>query len=465
MYRSYKKTKEPIHFIGIGGIGMSGIAEVLCRLGFPVSGSDAQESATTQRLKELGVKIHIGHDAAHLDAPKVVVYSSAIKNTNPEFVEAKRRGIPLVPRAEMLAELMRLKYGIGIAGTHGKTSTTSMVGTILMAANLDPTVIVGGKVGALGGNAKLGEGQFIVAEADESDGSFLKLSPVITVITNIDNDHMDFYGNMDHLREAFAQFADKVPYYGRVIFCSDDAEARTLLPALHKPYLSYGFNPGPEAGGAPHLLITEYRTDGEGCRFTITRDGATLCELKLKFPGKHWALNATAAIAVALELDVPLETAVLALDQFAGVGRRFEHKGDLVSPQVRIIDDYGHHPTEIAATVDAARQHWAGKGRVIVAFQPHRFSRTQNCWDQFAPSLKSADHVLLMDIYAAGETAMPGIDSQTLAIAMKQQGCPHVEYSGDVAQTVKKLKATLKDGDLLVTLGAGSVTQLAGFLL
>ncbi len=464
MYRPYKKTKEPLHFIGIGGIGMSGIAEVLCRLGFPVSGSDAQESTTTQRLQGLGVKVHVGHNASHLGDAKVVVYSSAIKNTNPEYAEAKRRGIPLVPRAEMLAELMRLKYGIGIAGTHGKTSTTSMVGTILMAANLDPTIIVGGKVGGLGGNAKLGEGQFLVAEADESDGSFLKLSPVITVITNIDNDHIDFYGNMAHLREAFAQFADKVPYYGRVILCSDDAEARSLLPQLQKPHLTYGFSPAPETA-ATHLQISEYRTHGEGCRFTITRDGAHLCELKLKFPGKHWALNATAALAVALELDVPLETAVVALDQFAGVARRFELKGEMVKPHVRIIDDYGHHPTEIAATVEAACQHWAGKGRVVVAFQPHRFSRTQSCWGQFAGSLKAADQVFLLDIYAAGEAPLSGIDSQTLARAMKQQGCPQVEHSGDLMQTATRLKTTLKDGDLLITLGAGSITQLGGMLL
>lgn len=454
----YKRVKEPIHFVGIGGIGMSGIAEVLFRLGFPVSGSDVSESSAVLKLRDLGIKISIGHAAQNLGSAKVLVVSSAISPNNPELLEAKRRGYPIVPRAEMLAELMRLKYGVAIAGTHGKTTTTSMLASILTAAKLDPTVIVGGKVGQLGGNAKLGGGQFLVAEADESDGSFLKLSPVLTVITNIDNDHLDYYGHMERLRLSFLQFANKVPYYGRCIVCFDDPEVQKLLPLIERPLQTYGFLEGAE------FQIRNFSPHEKGSQFDVYKGLQKLCSLKLPYPGQHNALNATAALAAALDLDVTIECAIEALESFQGVGRRFELKGILKNGNVPIIDDYGHHPTEIAATLKAAKQYWS-KGRVVVAFQPHRFSRTQLCWDQFPTALEIADRVFILDIYAAGESPIPGIASQELVSACSPQNSHKFEYAGSLDQASQLLSQELRAGDLLVTLGAGSITQLGPQLL
>lgn len=453
----YKKLKQQVHFIGIGGIGMSGIAEVLARQGFPVSGSDLNESDTVRRLRDLGVKISIGHRAENLVGAKVVVISSAVGRDNPEVLEAQRQGVPIVQRAEMLAELMRLKFGVAVAGTHGKTTTTSMLASMVAHAGADPTVVVGGKVDALGGNAKVGQGQFLIAEADESDGSFLRLSPVVTVITNIDNDHLDFYGQMEKLRMSFLEFANKVPYYGRSIICADDPEVQKLLPLIAKPHWTYGFSE------SANFRITDFRTQNMGSSFSLVRDGTKICDVTLRVPGKHNARNAVGALAAALELDVDLELALEGLASFSGVRRRFEVKGELKKLGVTIVDDYGHHPTEIAATLAAARTFWS-KGRIVVAFQPHRYSRTQICWDQFADALKDADEIYLLDIYAAGEPAIPGINSQELSkkIFAKLGKC---EYVGTLDQAKRAVESGLRHGDLLITLGAGNITQLGPSLI
>ncbi|MGE4232574.1 MAG: UDP-N-acetylmuramate--L-alanine ligase [Bacteriovoracia bacterium] len=448
----YKKVKDPIHFIGIGGIGMSGIAQVLAAQGYPVSGSDLVESDTVKKLRNLGIRVSIGHKAENLANAKIVVVSSAVKKDNHEIVEAKRLEIPIVARAEMLAEIMRLKFGIAVAGTHGKTTTTSMLATILFGAQEDPTIIVGGKVDALGGNAKLGKGKFLVAEADESDGSFLSLSPVVTIITNIDNDHLDFYGQMEKLRSAFVNFANKVPYYGRSIVCIDDIETAKIIPMLSKPLWTYGFSEDAQ------FQITDFKVTNTGSKFSLKRDGAALGEVRLQVPGKHNARNAVAAIAAALEIDLSFEQAVAALENFSGVRRRFEKKGHHASGAL-VIDDYGHHPTEIEATLSAAKSF--SKGRVIAVFQPHRFSRTQLCWDSFAKAFELADTVVLADIYPAGEAPIDGIDSSHLAqhIAQNHKDC---RYAGKLSEIPSQVSNLLSKDDLLVLLGAGNITQLSG---
>ncbi len=462
----YKQAKQPVHFVGIGGIGMSGIAEILCRMGFPVSGSDIADSSTIQNLKKIGVRIHIGHHADHLGDARVVVISSAIAANNAEILAAKQRGLPIVPRAEMIAELMRLKYGIAVAGTHGKTTTTSMLGSIAAHCSQDPTIIVGGKVDQLGGNAKLGSGRFLIAEADESDGSFLSLSPVINIITNIDNDHLDHYGNMERLRMAFISFANKVPYYGRNILCLDDPELQKILPLLERPKWTYGFK-----AEADFSLSDFKAASNDHSVFKIHHQGGLFAEVELPRPGKHNALNATAALLAALEMDIPLKAAIQALAKFAGVGRRFEDRGRLKQPSVRIIDDYGHHPTEITATLASARQVQKPKERLIVAFQPHRYSRTQMCWDQFEESFKLADVIIMADVYAAGEKELPGIDSQSLVKHCNKGNKTdspknsRFQYGGSLEQCAALLKNILKKDDLLITLGAGSITQLPTLLL
>jgi UDP-N-acetylmuramate--alanine ligase len=448
----YKRVKEQVHFIGIGGIGMSGIAEVLARQGFPVSGSDQSESETVRRLRDLGVRVAMGHRAENLAGAKVVVVSSAIGRDNPEILEAQRLGLPLVPRAEMLAELMRLRFGIAVAGTHGKTTTTSMLASMLAHAGEDPTVVVGGKVDALGGNAKLGQGKFLIAEADESDGSFLRLSPVVTVVTNIDNDHLDYYGQMEKLRMSFVEFANKVPYYGRSVVCRDDAEIAKLLPLIAKPHWTFGFS------AESDFRIVDFRPKGIGSVFSLLRNGTKLCDVTLAVPGEHNARNAVGALAAALEIDVDLTLALDGLAQFTGVRRRFEIKGQMRGREVTVVDDYGHHPTEIAATLSAARGFWKS-GRIVVAFQPHRYTRTQICWDQFAKSFAAADKVYLLDVYAAGESPIAGITSEKLA---KLISC---DYVGTLDEAAKRIAAELNSGDLLITLGAGSITQLGAMLL
>lgn len=442
-----KRIKEPMHFVGIGGIGMSGIAEVLFQLGFPISGSDISDSETVKKLRSLGIKIQIGHKAENIHSAKVIVISSAIQIDNPELVEAKRLSLPIVSRAEMLAELMRLKYGIAVAGAHGKTTTTSMVATILAYAGTDPTVIVGGKVDSLGGNAKLGQGSMLVAEADESDGSFLKLSPVLNVITNIDNDHLDYYQNMEGLRQAFIQFADKIPYYGQNILCGDDTEIRQILPLIQRPHITYGFAPEND------FQIMNFKSTDSGCIFSIYRKSTKLFNVELSVPGEHNALNATAAIIVALECDIEVDKILEGIKSFKGVQRRFQLKGTVHG--FTVIDDYGHHPTEIEATLKTAKEYWRkNKKKVYVVFQPHRYSRTQICWSQFKHALSFADHTFLLDIYPAGEKPLEGIHSKIMANEFGY------EYVGNIDESVLKIKNKVQPGDLLLTMGAGNVHLL-----
>lgn len=462
----YKRVKEQIHFVGIGGIGMSGIAEILARLGFPVSGSDLTESDIVKKLRDLGVRIEIGHRAENIAGAKAIVVSSAVSKDNPEVVEARKLQLPIVPRAEMLAELMRLKYGVAVAGTHGKTTTTSMLGSILTHANFDPTVIVGGKVDALGGNAKLGKGQFLVAEADESDGSFLRLSPVVTLVTNIDNDHLDHYGGMTKLRSAFVEFANRVPYYGRTILCIDDEEAKALLKQIDKPVWTYGFS------SAADFQIRDFEPCGAtGSRFEVWRSRQKLAEVNLVVPGQHNARNAVGAFAAAVELDVPIEKIIESLSLFSGVRRRFELKAKLEKPNITIVDDYGHHPTEIAATISAAKLYVASNDarRLAIVFQPHRYSRTQFCWNQFAESFAGADKVFVLDVYAAGEPPIKGINSRALVDEVKKSGVD-AEYIASetkeaLIEAARVIRSRLRDADFVITLGAGSVTNVGPLLV
>ncbi len=449
-----------IHFVGVGGIGMSGIAELLANLGYEVSGSDAKRSDVTARLERLGVRVLAGHDAAHVGAADVVVVSSAIGRDNPEVGEARRRHVPVIPRAEMLAELMRLRYGIAIAGAHGKTSTTSMVALVLERAGLDPTAVIGGRLSAFGSNARLGRGDYMVVEADESDRSFLKLSPSIAVVTNIDHEHMESYGSWENLQQAFADFANKVPFYGAVVACADDPAVRELLPRVTRRTITYGFaEPGCDIIGRDLELQAFGSTSIVAQR---TKEGVgDLGPLRLRVPGRHNALNALGAIAVGLELGVPYARISAALEEFHGAERRFQLRGEEAG--VMVVDDYGHHPTEIAAVIAAAR---AGIGRrVVVVFQPHRYSRTQQLMEAFGPALSGADEVVLTDIYAAGERPIPGITIEALADAIRRTAtCPvHlVKALDDVPGAVAERAAA---GDLIVTLGAGSVGTLPDRIL
>ena len=477
------KTRR-IHFIGVGGIGMSGIAELLANLGYAVSGSDAKRSSVTDRLASLGVTVATaGHAAANVGNADVVVYSSAVRPDNPEVVEARARRIPVIPRAEMLAELMRLRFGIAVAGAHGKTSTTSMIALVLERAGLDPTAVIGGRLSAFGSNARLGRGEYMVAEADESDRSFLKLSPAVAVITNIDREHMDAYGGFADLQQAFVDFANKVPFYGAVVACADDAELSHVLPRFTRRVVTYGIAEGPPKNGhhmdqadpmcRPALAgpfdvsATEVVLDGFGSRCTVvnrqpgTGQVAELGELTLAVPGMHSVRNALAAVAVGLELDVPFPKIASALAGFHGAERRFEHRG--VVNGISVVDDYGHHPTEIAAVLSAARA--AKPARIVVAFQPHRYTRTRDLMAEFGQALAAADEVVLTDIYAASEEPIAGITVEALAAAVsagRRQPAHVVKRLDDVAAAVADL---LRPGDLVLTLGAGSIGGLATALV
>ena len=466
------KTKR-VHFIGVGGIGMSGIAELLANLGYAVSGSDAKRSSVTDRLASLGVVIAAGHAAANVGNADVVVYSSAVRPDNPEVVEAKARRIPVIPRAEMLAELMRLRFGIAVAGAHGKTSTTSMIALVLERAGLDPTAVIGGRLSAFGSNARLGRGEYMVAEADESDRSFLKLSPAVAVITNIDREHMDAYGGFADLQQAFVDFANKVPFYGAVVACADDAELSHVLPRFTRRVVTYGISDGPaEAGrhidpeaGPFDISAMDVVLEGFGSRSVVVQrhDGAPveLGLLTLAVPGLHSVRNALAAVAVGLELDVPFAKIASALAEFHGAERRFERRG--VVNGISVVDDYGHHPTEIAAVLSAARA--ARPARIVVAFQPHRYTRTRDLMAEFGTALAAADEVVLTDIYAAGEEPIAGITVEALAAAVsagRQQPAHVVRGLDDVAAAVADLA---RPGDLVLTLGAGSIGGLATALL
>jgi UDP-N-acetylmuramate--alanine ligase len=452
-------TSQHAHFIGIGGIGMSGIAEILLSLGMKVSGSDLRRGPVTDRLAQLGATIYEGHDAANVAGATVVVTSSAVGATNPEVVEAHARKIPVIQRAEMLAELMRLKYGIAIAGMHGKTTTTSMVASVLAAGGLDPTVVVGGRVDALGSNARLGTTQFLVAEADESDRSFLKLSPILAVVTNLDREHMDCYRDMDDVERAFLAFMDRVPFYGAVTACIDDPLLKAILPRARRRVFTYGV--APEAD-----FRLEFVQIGQGrfARFLVHTAKGPLGPFELHVPGRHNVLNATAAVAIARQLEVPEEKIAEGLNRFRGVDRRFQQRGQ--ARGVTVVDDYGHHPTEIRATLAAARE--CGHRRIHVVFQPHRFTRTLDLMDQFSSAFQDADTLLVLPIYAASEEPIPGVTAERLVERIEQshsiQG-PTVQFAPDFAAAIAAVAAQAQEGDLILTLGAGSVSQLAPQIL
>jgi UDP-N-acetylmuramate--alanine ligase len=461
---------QRIHFVGIGGIGMSGIAEVLLNLGYRISGSDLKNSAVTQRLAALGASIFEGHAAANIAGADVVVTSSAISVDNPEVHEARRLHVPVIQRAEMLAELMRLKYGIAIAGMHGKTTTTSMVAAVLAAGGLDPTVVVGGRVDAMGSNARLGKSQYLVAEADESDRSFLKLSPILSVVTNIDREHMDCYRDMRDVRRTFLEFMERVPFYGVVVGCNDDVVLRRLLPRVHRRVTTYGTSRGSDflirmgssPVGSPRLESALAAGEhGPLVRFQVAYKEKDLGEFTLHVPGAHNVLNATAAIAVGTALDIPAYQIRSGLDGFRGVDRRFQLKGRAAG--VSVIDDYGHHPTEIRATLAAARH--CGFRRVHVIFQPHRFTRTRDLMDEFATAFADADTLCLLDIYPASEKPIEGITAEALAGRIAGAGKRNVAYARSFADAVATVGALAQPGDMVLTLGAGSVSQLGAMLL
>jgi len=456
---------QRIHFVGIGGIGMSGIAEVLLNLGYRISGSDLRNSAVTQRLAALGASIVEGHAAANIVAADVVVTSSAISVDNPEVAEARRLHVPVIQRAEMLAELMRLKYGIAIAGMHGKTTTTSMVAAVLAAGGLDPTVVVGGRVDAMGSNARLGKSHYLVAEADESDRSFLKLSPILSVVTNIDREHMDCYRDMRDVRRTFLEFMERVPFYGTVVGCNDDLVLRRLLPRVHRRVTTYGTSRGSDFLISMRAPLGTSSQDAEKhsplIRFHVTYKEKDLGEFTLRVPGAHNVLNATAAIAVGTALDIPAEQIRSGLNGFRGVDRRFQLKGKAAG--VSVIDDYGHHPTEIRATLAAARQ--CGFRRVHVIFQPHRFTRTRDLMDEFATAFAEADTLCLLDIYPASEKPIEGITAEALVDRIAGAGNRSVTYASSFSDAVASVAALAEPGDMVLTLGAGSVSQLGAMLL
>jgi len=445
------EKKHRVHFVGIGGIGMSGIAEVLLNLGYSVTGSDVRESEATQRLQSLGAQVFMGHRETNLSGdPSVVVISTAVKFTNSEVLEARRRNIPVIPRAEMLAELMRMKYGVAVAGSHGKTTTTSMIAAVLSAAGLDPTMVIGGRVRSLGSNAKLGQGEILVAEADESDGTFLLLSPTIAVVTNIDREHMDFYQTMDRLVESFLAFINKVPFYGLAILCLDHPNVRALLPKVKKRFVTYGLSPEAD------FCARDLQTSAMEVQFSVMHRSTQMGRLRLRLPGRHSATNALAAVAVARELEIPFSKIVEALGSFTGIHRRFEIKGE---PRgILVIDDYGHHPVEIQATVQAIRDSW--KRPLTVIFQPHRYSRTRDLFDDFLTAFEGADRLILTEVYPAGEEAIAGISGEALYQAVKRRGHLEVGFVPDKRAIARQLVPKLNAGDIVLTLGAGDVYKV-----
>jgi len=445
------KKYQQIHFVGIGGVGMSGIAEVLINMGYRVTGSDARRGDAVERLERLGAKVFIGHQPAHVEGAHVVVYSSAVARDNVEVQVARHRGIPVIPRAEMLAELMRLKYGIAIAGTHGKTTTTSIVATVLGGAGLDPTVVVGGRVHGLGTNARLGQGEFLVAEADESDGSFLKLSPTIAVVTTVDAEHLDYYADLDAVRHAFLQFVNKVPFYGAAVVCLDEPNIQEMIPQIEKRVITYGLESGAD------LTARRLQFSGMRAQFDVLQRGHLLGPASLPAPGRHNVLNALAAIAVGLDLEVPFERVATALASFEGVQRRFQIRGE--AQGVLVVDDYGHHPAEIRATLAAAKAGF--DRRVITVFQPHRYSRTRHLRREFLTAFYQSEVLIVMDIYPAGEAPIPGVHARDLAEGIAAHGHREVVYmDGDREGIVQYLCESTRPGDLVLTLGAGDVGQL-----
>jgi len=444
-----------IHFVGIGGIGMSGIAEVLHNLGYKITGSDLRETDTTKRLESLGIKIFYGHRPNNVSDAEVLVVSSAVKKDNPEILEAKKMGIPIILRAEMLAELMRMKYSILVAGTHGKTTTSSVIANMMFHVGVDPTLVVGGKLNNFGTNAKLGQGAFVVAEADESDGSFLLLSPTIAVVTNIEREHMDYYCSYDNLEKAFVDFLNKVPFYGLNIVCLDNPGVQRIIPRLNRRVMTYGLSH--QADLRAENIVTKERES----EFDVIYQNEHMGRFKICIPGKHNVLNVLAAICVAKELNLNMESVKESFLNFKGIQRRFQIKGE--AKGITVVDDYGHHPTEIKATLDTARNFW--KGRVVVLFQPHRYTRTQDLYEEFLIAFYDADVVLVMDIYAASEEEIPGVSGEGLADGIRTFGHKNVHYVGDKDNALKFLKGFLKEGDLLLTLGAGDVYKVGERLL
>ena len=453
-----KHAVKHIHFVGVGGAGMSGIAEILHNLGYAVSGSDQADGAVTRRLAELGIRIHIGHDAAHIEGAQAVVTSTAVKGDNPEVIAARSRRIPVVPRAVMLAELMRLKKGIAIAGTHGKTTTTSLVTSVLAEAGVDPTFVIGGKLNSAGANSALGSGEYIVVEADESDASFLNLLPVLSVVTNIDADHMDTYGHdFARLKQAFVDFLHKMPFYGSAVLCTDDPGVRSILPMISRPVISYGLGEDVQV-----RAVDVQALPGGQMRFTCQRrNGVTLPDLQitLNLPGEHNVRNALAAIAIATELELPDAPIVAALAKFGGVGRRFQRWGDHPARdggQFTLIDDYGHHPVEMAAVIAAARGAFPGQ-RLVLAFQPHRYTRTRDCFEDFVKVLGSADAVLLTEVYAAGEAPIVAADGRAMTRALRVAGRVDPVFVDDIAELPQVILEQARGGDVVIAMGAGSI--------
>jgi len=478
-----KHKVKHVHFVGIGGVGMSGIAEVLLNLGFEVSGSDLGDNASTRRLKSLGAKVVQGHATENLDQADVVVVSTAVKADNPEVTAARERNIPVVPRAMMLAELMRFRQGIAVAGTHGKTTTTSLIASILGEAGMDPTFVIGGRLEAAGANARLGQGEFLVAEADESDASFLCLTPVMAVVTNIDADHMETYGHdFERLKSAFVDFIQRLPFYGLAVLCTDDAYVRAILPRISKPVMTYGVNE------TAQVRATDIRHSGGQMSFTVVRAGMADLAVTLNLPGHHNVLNALSAIAVAMEVGAADDAIVKGLAEFRGVGRRFQRYGEIILPacplsnslpqvgerandstpasgsgSFTLIDDYGHHPVEMAATLAAARGAFPGR-RLVLAFQPHRYTRTRDLFEDFAKVLSTVDALLLTEVYPAGEAPIVAADGRALARAIRVQGKVEPIFVENVADLPQAILDAVRDGDVVLTMGAGSVGQIPGQL-
>jgi UDP-N-acetylmuramate--alanine ligase len=451
---------QRIHFVGIGGSGMGGIAEVLLNLGYAVQGSDLRENAVTRRLAQLGAKVFIGHDAAHLGDSDVVVVSTAVHRANPEVAAALAGRVPVVARAEMLGELMRFRYSVAVAGTHGKTTTTSLVASVLGEAGLDPTFVIGGRLKSAGSNARLGAGRYLVAEADESDASFMHLQPMIAIVTNIDNDHLATHdGDFTRLKQSFVDFLHNLPFYGLAVLCADDEHVRSILGEVARPYVTYGFEPTAD------VRAVGVRRDGTRSVYEALRRDAAPLPITINLPGRHNVLNSLAAVAVATEIGVADAAIQAALAGFQGIERRLQALGDLHWPggSALVVDDYGHHPTEIAASLDAARQGWAGR-RIVLAFQPHRYSRTRDLLDDFGRILASADVLLVTEVYAAGEAPIAGADGRAICRAVRSRGLVEPIFVERVEELAEALRSVLRDGDLVLTMGAGNIGTVAGEL-
>jgi UDP-N-acetylmuramate--alanine ligase len=450
----FRKARR-LHFVGIGGSGMSGIAEVLVNLGYPVSGSDLSSNEATRRLKRLGARVHRGHRAEYVRDADVVIVSSAVKQDNPEIVEARRLEVPIIPRAEMLAELMRLKYSVAVAGAHGKTSTTGMIGEVLTEGGLDPTVVIGGRIGKLRSGAKLGRGEILVAEADESDGSFLRMKPTIAVVTNIDREHLDHYADLGAIQDAFVWFLSRVPFYGVAVACVDDPNVRAILPRIDRKKIGYGLS------SEADISATDIEVKGFESTYVARRGGEKLGRVRLLVPGRHSVYNSLAAVAVGLELDVPFRKIAAALATFRGADRRLQMKGR--AHGALILDDYGHHPTEVVATLSAIREGFGA--RTVVVFQPHRYTRTQALLEEFGRAFFLADQVIVTDVYAAGERPIEGVSGASVAQSLVRHGHPSVVYEPRLSEIAKRLRPSIATGDVVLTLGAGDVWKVGDALL